>query len=85
MYVLDDYAVLIFYSIAFKNHRNGIKKPKKYRYPSLKGVSVFKKPKKYRYPSLKGVSVFHISNLMPIYRSSCEKGSADNAACLFVR
>ena len=35
--------VLCFSCTAFKNHRNGIKKPKRYRYPSLKGVSVCKK------------------------------------------
>lgn len=26
------------FPVAHKNHRNGIKKPKSYRYPSLKGV-----------------------------------------------
>lgn len=33
-------APFCFSVTAFKNHRNGIKKPKRYRYPSLKGVSV---------------------------------------------
>ena len=28
-----------YVSLAKKNHRNGIKKPKSYRYPSMKGVS----------------------------------------------
>ncbi|KAI3660461.1 hypothetical protein MP638_004290 [Amoeboaphelidium occidentale] len=55
-----------------KAHKNGIRKPKSNRYPSLKGVSIrvlmrgkykkahkngIRKPKSNRYPSLKGVSI----------------------------
>ena len=31
--------LLYFYFLAYKDHRNGIKKPKRSRYPSMKGVS----------------------------------------------
>lgn len=34
---LLEFAVVIEF-VATKNHRNGIKKPKQHRYPSLKGV-----------------------------------------------